>query len=238
MRIPTILAALAAVTLTVALQNHVLLYYQPISAADTPKPLPLAEVQFDVVTPESAAVVSYEAPDLPLDASRESDAESESGTNLVRIGLYDPKNSAWISSTSVTAASTFSKGYSPHLLLTVDTDGTVVGAAARGVRIDAGVTRDFGPQAIVHVTGKGKTPEAGKPVVLTPDGKKQAPEPEKTFLQKYVSRPISFSRLPGTLCCRSEGTLTQLFAQILVGSGHTRRVDPGRRRRRWEVASI
>ncbi|KAL2753680.1 hypothetical protein ACRALDRAFT_1077370 [Sodiomyces alcalophilus JCM 7366] len=185
MRFPTIFAALATAALAVASSQHVQLYYQPVTAAGSTKPMPLAEVHFDTAAPESATVLSYDAPDLFFDASPESDTDAGSGADLVRIGLYDPKKSAWIASTSVTSASTFSKGYSPHLLLTVDADGTVLGAAARGVRIDAGVTRDFGPQAIVHVTGKGKTPEAGKPVVLTPEGKKLAPEPEKTFLQKY-----------------------------------------------------
>ncbi|ROT40297.1 hypothetical protein SODALDRAFT_321672 [Sodiomyces alkalinus F11] len=185
MRFPAILAALVAATFVVASPHHAQLYYQLVTASGSPKPMRLAEVQFDPTTPESATVLSYDAPDLLFEADAETETNADLDANLVRIGLYDSKKSTWISSTSVTSASTFSKGYSPHLLLTVDTDGTVLGAAARGVRIDAGVTRDFGPQAIVHVTGKGKTPEAGKPVVLTPDGKKHVPEQEKSFLQKY-----------------------------------------------------
>lgn len=55
----------------------------------------------------------------------------------------------------------------------------------RGVKIDAGHTRDFGPQALVVVTSAGKQPDLNKPVVLSPEGRKVQPEAEKSFLQKY-----------------------------------------------------
>ena len=60
-----------------------------------------------------------------------------------------------------------------------------MGAALKGVRIDAGQTRDFGPKAVVLVDRLGSQPELNKPVVLAPNGKKVEPEPEKTMLQKY-----------------------------------------------------
>ena len=131
-----------------------------------------------VPIPATAEVSSYEAPDLGavFDGADE---------GLVRIGLYDAKRQAWTSSVGVASAATFTeKGYAPHVVLTVDETGTVLGAAARGVKIDAGQTRDFGPQAVVVVAKQGKGVEMGKPVVLGADGRKRVEEAEKSFLQK------------------------------------------------------
>lgn len=77
----------------------------------------------------------------------------------------------------------FGKGYSPTLILSVDQKGDAFGAALKGVRIDAGQTRDFGPQALLLVTEPGKQPELNKPIVLSPEGKTVVPE-EKSFFQK------------------------------------------------------
>ncbi|KAM0329138.1 hypothetical protein ACHAQA_004434 [Verticillium albo-atrum] len=174
MRATTLFTALAAAALAAANQRIAHLHYQPItpSTATDPAPLPLAEIHFDTSSPETATVESYEAPDLPEDAER------------VRIGFWDAATASWRSGASVTSAATFSKGYAPHLLLSVDAAGVALGAGARGVRIDAGATRDFGPKAVVSVGGRGETPVVGKPVVLV-DGRKKEPEAEKTMLQKY-----------------------------------------------------
>ncbi|CRK18442.1 hypothetical protein BN1708_012342 [Verticillium longisporum] len=174
MRATALFTALAAAALATASPRIAHLHYQPItpSTADAAAPLPLAEIHYDASTPSSATVASYEAPDLPADADR------------VRIGAWDAAAGAWRSGVSVTSAATFAKGYAPHLLLSVDASGTLLGAGARGVRIDAGATRDFGPQAVVTVGGAGETPVVNKPVVLV-DGRKKEPEAEKTLLQKY-----------------------------------------------------
>ncbi|CAN8103398.1 unnamed protein product [Discula destructiva] len=188
-------AALAALPLIAAEPHNAQIYIQPVGSATAP--VPLAEVTYDITAPDTAAMVtSYEAPELPETAS------------LVRIGLYDARAKTWTGSTSVASVRNFGKGYSPHFLLSVaattKAEGgggeeeekkkkkeeeeeavTVLGASLRGVRIDAGQTRDFGPQARLVVAGRGKQPELNRPVVLSPDGKKMEKEPEKTFLQKY-----------------------------------------------------
>jgi hypothetical protein len=174
------LVALAGAALVTASQRIAQVYYQPITAAEA-TPLPLADVTFDPFSPSTASVSSYEAPDL-LTAFEEHPAGEE---QLVRIGLWDPKRGAWISSVGVASAATFTeKGISPHITLHVDEAGRVLGAGARGVGIDAGQTRDFGPQAVITVARDGKGVEVGKPVVLGVDGRKKVEEPPKSLLQK------------------------------------------------------
>ncbi|KAJ3505643.1 hypothetical protein NM208_g16170 [Fusarium decemcellulare] len=70
-------------------------------------------------------------------------------------------------------------------MLSVDDAGDVRSVAFKGVRIDAGQTRDFGPKAVVITEKKGSQPELNKPVVLSPNGRKAGEEEQKSFLQKY-----------------------------------------------------
>lgn len=177
MRIAAFVTGLLAAGAAQANPRIAQVYYQPITSAAI-APLPLADITFDPLTPTTAEVSSYEAPDLGavFDGADE---------GLVRIGLYDAKRQEWTSSVGVASAATFTeKGYAPHVVLTVDETGAVLGAAARGVKIDAGQTRDFGPQAVVVVAKQGKGVEMGKPVVLGADGRKKVEEAEKSFLQK------------------------------------------------------
>ncbi|KAL8334529.1 hypothetical protein RB598_009012 [Gaeumannomyces tritici] len=137
-----------------------------------------------------AAVTAFEAPELP-------DDDGDVAAALVRIGVYDAAAGRWASSTSVASAASFGRGYAPHFVLTVllQSDGggsskgeaaaVVVGAACRGVRVDAGATRDFGPQAVVVPAGRGRQPALNRPVVLSAEGKQVPPVEEKTLLQKY-----------------------------------------------------
>ena len=174
MRVAAFVSALCAATLATASPRTAQIYIQPLATTTTTNPEPLAEVSYDPLSFDATSIVAYEAPEIPETA------------DLVRIGLYDPKSSQWISGTTVASAENFSKGFSPNLILTVDArDGEVLSAACKGVRIDAGQTRDFGPKAVVLVEAKGKQPELNKPVVLSPEGRK-VEEEEKTFLQKYV----------------------------------------------------
>ncbi|KAJ2974058.1 hypothetical protein NUW58_g8782 [Xylaria curta] len=147
------------------------IYIQAVAASPV-APVPLAGLQYDIHAPSEAQVIAYEAPELPDD------------TKLVRVGVYDPAAKQWTSSTSVASVDNFDKGYSPALMLSVDPSGTPISVALRGVRIDAGQTRDFGPQAMVFVTAAGKQPDLNKPVVLSPEGKQVVPE-EKSMFQKY-----------------------------------------------------
>ncbi|KAI9170984.1 hypothetical protein HJFPF1_00463 [Paramyrothecium foliicola] len=147
------------------------IYILPI--ATTGPPSHLAEVSYDTAALSSSSVVSWEAPEI------------HESTKLVRIGLWDSTAKSWIAGTTVASVENFDKGYSPTLMLSVDAKGDVQSVALKGVRIDAGQTRDFGPKAMVLLEAQGKQPELNKPVVLTPEGKKPGQEEEKTFLQKY-----------------------------------------------------
>ncbi|KAL2201733.1 hypothetical protein CC79DRAFT_1250898, partial [Sarocladium strictum] len=153
------------------------IYLQPIIAPSTipsTAPQALAEIAFDpAALASTSSVISYEAPEIPETSS------------VVRIGLYDTKSASWISGTTVASVENFAKGYRPTIVVTVDGQGEILSAAFKGVAIDAGQTRDFGPQAVVLVETKGKQPELNKPVVLSPEGKKVEPEVEKPLWQKY-----------------------------------------------------
>lgn len=169
MRFISFISALCAATLAAADPRTAQIYLQPVSPST--KPEHLAEISYDPLSVDTASVVTYEAPEIPDSA------------DLVRIGLYDPKSSQWISGSTVASTENFSKGYSPNFLVTVDSKGEVLSVALKGVQVDAGYTRDFGPKAVVLVESKGKQPELNKPIVLSPEGKK-VEEQEKTFLQK------------------------------------------------------
>lgn len=184
-------AVLAATSFVVADPHTAQIYIQPVGSAASP--VTLAEITYDVAasSPDHiASVTSYEAPELPESVS------------LVRIGVYDGKAKKWTGATSVASVENFAKGYSPHFMLSVDAptqtkggqegEAIILGASLRGVRIDAGQTRDFGPQARLLVAGKGKQPELNKPIVLSPEGK-QVVKDEKSFLQKFVQFPPSDS---------------------------------------------
>lgn len=172
MRISSLLSALCAASLASAAARTVEVSIQPVEASA--KPAPLAAITFDITTQESATVDAYDAPDLPED------------TKTVRVGVYDSKAKTWMSSTTVASVDNFSKGFSPNIILSTDSKGQVVSVALKGVAIDAGQTRDFGPKAIVLMPSRGTQPQLNKPVTLSAEGKKIPEEQEKTFLQKYV----------------------------------------------------
>ena len=120
----------------------------------------------------SASIHSFEPPELSPDSQ------------LVRVGIYDPATSKWKSSTSLTSAESFSKGYRPTLVLNLDAQGEILGVSVSSGKIDAGQTRDFAPKVVMKSMGRAKGPELNKPVVLSPEGKVAVPEPEKSILQK------------------------------------------------------
>ena len=168
------------------------IYIQPILAPSSDDPAPLATVQYATTEAEGEGadnnnnndveILSYEAPDLPSSAS------------LVRIGAWDPKTQVWTSATTVASAENFARGYAPTLALTVAGTGAgegeevgevvVVGVAVKGVAVDAGHTRDFGPKAVLLRPARGRQVDLGKPVLLGPEGRKVEAEPEKSLLQK------------------------------------------------------
>jgi hypothetical protein len=160
------LAALSSSDLT----DATTVYIQPIGSSST-LVSPLAEVKYNPST-LTAELLSFDAPELPTEPK------------LVRIGVFDVVTSTWKSSTSMTSAESFSKGYTPTLVLSLDAQGRVLGVSCRSGRIDAGQTRDFGPKVKVIKTGRGKLPELNRPIVLSKEGKVEEAIPEKTFLQK------------------------------------------------------
>jgi len=182
----------SAVTCAAAESHSVPIYVQPITVPETPPAL-LAEFTYETeisstTSPEKqqmqtqipdtvsikAHVSAYEAPEFPESA------------RLVRIGHYDKAATRWVSSTAVLSVQNFGKGYAPHFVLTLDESAVqVLGVACRGVRVDAGYTRDFGPQVRVVLAEAGKQPELNRPVVLSAEGKQVVAE-EKSFWQKYV----------------------------------------------------
>ncbi|KAF2999588.1 hypothetical protein E8E14_006172 [Neopestalotiopsis sp. 37M] len=180
MKVPTLLSSLLLAGLASAAERAAAVYIQPVLSS-APAPVLLAQVTYDPYLPSEATITSFEFPDL--------DEDSGSGfgeARSVRVGVWSPETQSWQGSASVASIQNFGKGYSPHVLLHVDQgSGDPVGAALRGVRIDAGQTRDFGPQAVVSVVGRGEQVALNAPVKLSPDGKKREEETEKTFLQKY-----------------------------------------------------
>ena len=142
-----------------------------ISTLTSPSPSVLAEIAYNPST-VSGSITSFEPPELSPDSK------------LFRVGIYDPSTSKWKSSTSLTSAESFAKGYRPTLVLNLDAQGDVLGVSVSSGKIDAGQTRDFAPRVMLMTMGKAKAPELNKPVVLNPEGKVAQPEPEKTMLQK------------------------------------------------------
>ncbi|KAG6026524.1 hypothetical protein E4U41_001251 [Claviceps citrina] len=171
MRPSSLLSAACAALAVHAAPQSAEIYIQAISSTPQP-PLPLAEISYDLVAlASSSSVLSYNAPELPESA------------RLIRVGVYNKKTKTWTSGTTAASTENFAKGYSPTILVNVNHKGDVVSAALKGVRIDAGQTRDFGPKVVVLTEGKGAQPVLNKPVVVT-EGKK-VEEDERTFLQKY-----------------------------------------------------
>lgn len=145
------------------------IYIQSIESVSSP--IPLAEIKYNPSTLD-VQLADFFAPALSPESK------------LVRIGVYDATTSTWKSSTSMTSADTFSKGFRPTLVLSLDTQGGVLGVTCKSGKVDAGQMRDFGPKVKLLKMVKGKVPELNRPVVLSPEGKLAEPEPEKTILQK------------------------------------------------------
>ncbi|OAA41395.1 Ankyrin repeat-containing domain protein [Metarhizium rileyi] len=170
----TLVSALCAALTVGAFPQTAEFSIQPISSSrQQSPPFPFASVSYDLAAIDSSTVTSYDAPEIP-DAS-----------SLVRIGVYDPKTKSWASGTTVASTENFAKGYSPTITVSVNSRGDVLSAALKGVQIDAGQTRDFGPKVVILPEGKGPQPALNKPVIVSSEGKKVEEEVEKTFLQKY-----------------------------------------------------
>lgn len=233
MRPTTLLSALlaggyAATAASLTIPVHI----QPITLPPSP-PVLLAEITHNPSpSPEDddnapTQVASYTPPSLPP------------ATHLVRIGAYDGHTRQWTSSVSVASAENFGKGYSPHFVVNLDGKGEeVVGVVVRGVRVDAGYTRDFGPQVEVVRGGAGGQVKVNTPVVLSPEGRKVVVE-EKSMIQKYVvscfgSRVWGGANHVGGIGTGGCWRLGRLLFFLGVGMG-SRRGDARRVYNSWEL---
>ncbi|RYP90732.1 hypothetical protein DL770_003127 [Monosporascus sp. CRB-9-2] len=212
MRPSTVFSGLAALALAnvagcAVSERTATIYVQPISpgsAAAPAPPMPLATVQYKTEPSSSFAPSSTSSTGADSDADADADAEAEDADaevrilsyeapelptdmRLLRVGVYDPSRGAWASGTTLAGAENLARGYAPTLLLSVEGEGdkaVVTSAALRGVAVDAGHTRDFGPKAALLRPAPGRQVDLDKPVVPKPPGQGE-PEPEKSLLQKY-----------------------------------------------------
>ncbi|KAG5972983.1 hypothetical protein E4U55_000684 [Claviceps digitariae] len=173
MRPSTLLSSACAALAVHASPHTTEIYIQPISPSSQPPspPLLLAELSYDLAALASPRVLWYESPEIPESAS------------LIRVGVYHQGSKTWTSGTTVASTENLAKGYSPTIVVNVNQEGHVVSAALKGVQIDAGQTRDFGPKVVVLTEREGAQPVLNKPVVVT-EGKKVEVD-ERSFLQKY-----------------------------------------------------
>ncbi|KAK6600904.1 hypothetical protein H4I95_07886 [Botrytis cinerea] len=178
MKATTLLLALCAQFLpsTAAITEQIdtaTIYIQPLLSDSA---YPLASISYNPST-LSASLVSY---DPPTDLLPEISSSPESDS-----GIFDPATAIFKSSTSLLSLTNFEKGYRPTILLTLDSQGAVLGVTIKSGVIDAGATRDFAPKVEIRRIVEGKEPVLGPKVVLSKEGKLEKEVPEKTFLQKY-----------------------------------------------------
>jgi hypothetical protein len=147
---------------------------QPLQSKEAP--VQLAEVSYNPSTLASE-ITNYIPPSLE-------DILIDTTSQLLRVGVYDTSLQKWKSSVSVTSTSSFERGYSPTIVLSLGKQGEVIGAAVKSSIVDAGQTRDFAPKVLIKGVVEGKKPELNRPVVLSPEGKIEVEEKEKTLLQK------------------------------------------------------
>lgn len=173
MRILALLTALYATALAATdLIDSTIISIQAVSTTPQP-PTVLAEIQYNPST-LSASLSSYSPPDLSL----------ASQLQLYRVGVYDEANEQWKSATSSVSVATFEKGIRQTIVLNLDGQGGVLGVGVKGAVIDAGTSREFGPQVRVRGMGKSRPVVLNQPVKLSVEGKVEGEVVEKTLLQK------------------------------------------------------
>ncbi len=156
-----------------AVASSVTLYVSSVPASEgttiIPSAIPLAHIEYD--TDQSVGTLaSYTPP-----------TGSYSEEHLLRVGITDSKTGAWRG--VVTSAASFADQYHKKFIVHVDEKGEAYhvgfGTSAKGASDEVEVEivkRSLGPK-----------PALNKPIVLNAEGKLDSAEPEKTFLQKYVS---------------------------------------------------
>jgi hypothetical protein len=159
--------------LPLAIASSVTLYVSSVpvsgSTAVIPSPIPLAQIEYDA--DQSVGTLSSYTPPTG----------SYAPDHLLRVGLSDPKSGSWRG--IVTSAASFAEQYHKKFVIHVDEKGEPYhvgfGTSAKGsgdeVEVEI-VQRSPGPKPVLN-----------KPIVLNAEGKLDSKEPEKSFLQKYVT---------------------------------------------------
>lgn len=159
-----------------AVASTVTLYVSSVSASEgtaiIPSAIPLAQIDYDA-DQSVGTLTSYTPP-----------TGSYSDDHLLRVGLTDPKTGSWRG--IVTSAASFADQYHKKFVVHVDEKGepyhvglgTSARSAGEEVEVEI-VKRNPGPKPVLN-----------KPIVLNAEGKLESKEPEKTFLQKYVSMSL------------------------------------------------
>jgi hypothetical protein len=159
-----------------AVASSVTLYVSSVPAsADSaviPSPIPLAQIEYDA-DQSVGTLASFTPP-----------TGSYASDHLLRVGLSDPKSGSWRG--IVTSAASFSDQYHKKFIIHVDEKGEPFhvgfGTSAKGSGDEVEVEikkRNVGPKPVLN-----------KPIVLNAEGKLDGKEPEKTFLQKYVTEQL------------------------------------------------
>ena len=163
-----------------AVASTVTLYVSSVPATENtaviPSAIPLAQIEYDA-DQSVGTLASYTPP-----------TGSYSAEHLLRIGITDPKTGSWRG--IVTSAASFADQYHKKFVVHVDEQGEPYhvgfGTSAKGTEEEVEVEivkRSPGPKPVLN-----------KPIVLNAEGKLESKEPEKTFLQKYVSQLAYFEK--------------------------------------------
>ncbi|KAH8690969.1 hypothetical protein BGW36DRAFT_63138 [Talaromyces proteolyticus] len=162
------------------------IFYWPLTS---PQPSLLAKISYDPRTLDSN-VLSYTPPSLTT--PRED--SSETTQNLVRVGFFTSSSATrskqWVG--SLVSQSALSTGHRQklHLYLSPADDLYHVSLSAHPEQSVDGNALDVD----IVFPDAGALPELNKPIVVNPDGT-NTEEPEKTFLQKYVSFPYAMFKM-------------------------------------------
>jgi hypothetical protein len=198
--------------LPMAVASSVTLYVASVPVSDNtaiiPSPIPLAQIEYDA--DQSVGTLSSYTPPTGSYAS----------DHFLRVGLQDTGSGAWRG--IVTSAASFADEYHKKFVIHVDEKGEpfYVGFGTSAKRAGGDV------EVEIIKRSSGPKPVLNKPIVLNAEGKIDAKEPEKSFLQKCVANFIF--AITGLV-------LTNL--QVLVGHRTVLGRSTGRRWRRWEIVA-
>jgi hypothetical protein len=172
--LPTTMLLAKLLLLPMAVASSVTLYVSSVPVSDNtaliPSPIPLAQIEYDA--DQSVGTLSSYTPPTGSYAS----------DHLLRVGLQDTGSGAWRG--IVTSAASFADEYHKKFVIHVDEKGepfhvgfgTSAKRAGGDVEVEI-IKRSSGPKPVLN-----------KPIVLNAEGKIDSKEPEKSFLQKCVSK--------------------------------------------------